>query len=136
ELPMKNLIRLAMFFAVASLALGCRVETSLVRAVKAGDLETVKSILSRDSVNVDEAVGQEGMTALMYAANWSSPAIMEELIRYGADVNKRSMVSRTSMHYAAIIGKTDNLDVLIRHGAFIDGPSAKEYTPLMSAAES
>ena len=68
ELPMKNLLRLAMFFAVASLALGCRVETSLVRAVKADDLETVKSILSRDSVNVDEAVGQEGMTALMYAA--------------------------------------------------------------------
>jgi ankyrin repeat protein len=58
--------------------------------------------------------------ALVYAAAWGQHAAMQELLNRGAEVNAIPAgfdFAGTPLHYAALHGRRDTVDWLLRHGA-------------------
>lgn len=74
---------------------------------------------------------REGETPLMLAALIGDLAIMEKMIKRGADVNKTGW---TPLHYAASKGQVPAIRLLLENSAYIDAESPNGTTPLMMAA--
>jgi ankyrin repeat protein len=60
-------------------------------------------------------------------------AIIEALLRHGAEINFQDRYDATPLNYASIYGLTGFADMLIYYGAEIDKKSYDGTTPLMSA---
>lgn len=69
---------------------------------------------------------------LMMAALKGHTAIVKELIRRDADVNKPGWAP---LHYAATGAHLEIMELLLEHHAFIDAESPNGTTPLMMAAQ-
>ena len=107
--------------------------TALLWAVRYDDLERA-DVLIRAGAKVS-AGNRDGATPLQLAALNGSAAMIEKLIKAGADPNARLTSSGdTALMMAARTGKTSALDVLLESGANVN---AKESwggtTPLMWA---
>jgi len=87
-------------------------------------------IASGEDINMQD---QSGKTALMHAAQKSSPDIVNFLINNGADVNVKTLNDVTALHYAARNKKSEIVRILIENGADIDGKDFSGFTPLMRA---
>jgi ankyrin repeat protein len=108
--------------------------TALLWAVRYDDLDTA-DMLIRAGAKVS-AANRDGATALQLASINGSPAMIEKLIKAGADPNMPLTSSGdTALMMTARTGKTSALNVLIESGANVN---AKESwggtTPLMWAA--
>jgi ankyrin repeat protein len=82
-------------------------------------------IASGEDINMQD---QSGKTALMHAAQKSSPDIVNFLINNGADVNVKTLNDVTALHYAARNKKSEIVRILIENGADIDG---KDFSGLL-----
>lgn len=58
-----------------------------------------------------------GDTTLSYAAAERSPGMMALLLDNGAEINRRNRRGRTPLMEAALWGRTENAQILLRHGA-------------------
>jgi ankyrin repeat protein len=80
-------------------------EDLLFQAVKAGDLQKVRTLLKEvegSSLNVrDESV----CAPIHYAACLETTEVLEALIEAGADLNRRDEHEWTALHYAAFDGR-------------------------------
>jgi ankyrin repeat protein len=81
-------------------------------------------------VDVNQAEGNEGRTALMQAVWLGNLKNIKLLIDSGADVNAKDKHGRTALMEAAYWGYVDAVNMLIEAGADIDAKSDLEMTAL------
>src|SRR5262249_2747398 len=90
--------------------------TALHWAVRADDLETA-DLLLRAGANVS-AANREGVMPMQLAATNGSAAMIERLIKAGADPNASlSKFHDTALMFAARTGKADAIKVLVDNGS-------------------
>ncbi len=105
------------FWLVQSAEAGDR-EDKLVKLAGKGDVDGVRSLLDQ-GVNVNAKDSALGCTALVYAAQWDRPDVVQLLLARGADIN---MIGDgyTPLTMAASLGKTDIVRILIDKGADVN----------------
>jgi ankyrin repeat protein len=115
----------------------------LGRAVRGGDVDTIRSFLARDPrLARAELVDRKGgsRTLLHLVADWpgyfpNGPQIVRLLIQAGADPSFRHPVrcNETALHWAASSDDVDVAAALIDGGADIEVPGGSIGTPLANA---
>jgi ankyrin repeat protein len=109
-------------------------ETPLMEAARRGNLATVRALLSNKAdPNARESNG--GQNALMWALSQRHSAVVDELIKGGADVHAGSKTGFTPLMFAAQQGDVDSTSILLRGGAKPNDAQPKTaLTPLMIAS--
>ncbi len=104
-------------------------ETPLHVAVSSGQSVFVQLLLDKGAdVRVATSRGQ---TSIHTATEQGDFQILTTLLNYGFDcANLTDKKGWTPLHIAAQKGKTDCIELLIRHGGNVDAASADEKTPL------
>ena len=82
------------------------------------------------------AKDNDGLTALMVAANNRNSEVVQELINAGADVNAKSFVGMTALMFAAKKGDSKITKALMNAGADVNAKDMNGSTPLIYAATS
>ena len=102
--------------------------TPLHKAIDAGDMEKVKTMLSEvDSV---DSLLSDGSTALIHAISRKRSDLIPHLLSLDADVNKEDISGTTPLHYAALHGDINLVKLLIEKGAEISVKNNAGFTPL------
>ena len=93
-------------------------EDNLVNLAGKGDVDGVRSLLDQ-GVNVNAKDSALGCTALVYAAQWDRPGVVQLLLARGADIN---MIGNgyTPLTMAAFVGKAEIVRILIDKGADVN----------------
>lgn len=107
-----------------------RVNAELLDAAEKGDAPKVRQLLqARADVDVEDT---NGWTPLIFAAKAGNEAIVELLVRKGADVNHRSTteIGTTVLGFATGGNNPAVIDYLLTHGADINGKARNGTTPL------
>jgi ankyrin repeat protein len=107
--------------------------TILHNAVREGNIEIVKYILSQDAdVNIKNGGGETALQIAIYTNN-------EELIKYlvsnGADVNAKGVYDETPLHDAIKKGKIEIVKYLVSHGANLNTKNSIQESPLYAAVK-
>lgn len=132
---MKLSKRFCLVLALMFLAFGCKKkpaampERPLYRAVKAGNIEDVRSLIA-EGADMD---GHDGgyNSPLHVSIQEGHKQIAEVLMDSGADINaRRGRGGRTPLHWAVIEGYKDICELLIAKGADIDAGDDLGDTPL------
>jgi uncharacterized protein len=109
-------------------------ETPLMEASRRGNLATVRMLLSKNA-NPNARESNGGQNALMWAISQRQSAVVEELIKHGADVQAGSKTGFTPLMFAAQQGDDDSTRILLRAGAKPNEAQPKTgLTPLMIAS--
>jgi ankyrin repeat protein len=109
-------------------------ETPLMEASRRGNLATVRLLLSKNA-NPNTRESNGGQNALMWAVSQRQAAVVEELIKHGADVQAGSKSGFTPLMFAAQQGDEDSARILLRAGAKPNDAQPKTgLTPLMIAS--
>lgn len=104
---------------------------AMVDALRAGNRQAFLKFAA-DDPKLLNARGPEGSTPFMYAVLYGDAALLEDLLKKGADPNARNDAQATALMWAATdIEKTR---VLLAHGADVNAQSEEPRTPLMIAA--
>ena len=126
-------------FAVLALALASApavaaraADAPLVDAVKAGDVEAVRSLLA-DGVAAGAAEA-DGTTALHWAAHHDHLAIAQLLLDAGSAVDATNRYGVTPLALASLNGSTPMITRLLEAGADPNRANPEGETPLMTAA--
>ena len=124
------------FVAIGVLLIGAPVvvaaELPLIEAVKAGDGNTVRSLLA-NGVAVDSSE-PDGTTALHWAAHHNHEDIAQLLLASGATVDGVNRYEVTPLALAALNGSAGMIEGLLEAGADPNRPNPEGETPLMTAA--
>jgi ankyrin repeat protein len=108
--------------------------TALHWAAYRDDLEMAKLLLAAGA-NVQSVTREGGITALLMACQNGSAAMIEALLRAGADSNAVKSNGTTPLMMAAASGSVDAVKALLDHGANLNTKeSAHGQTALMFAA--
>ena len=122
---------IACLLSVVSLS-GAVSDLGLVSAVKEGDSEVVRSLLTEDAdVNAPQP---DGATALLWAVNRDDLDIAELLIRAGANVNTANLYGITPLSVACTTRNTAMVEKLLEAGATPNTTQDTGETPLMTCA--
>lgn len=104
---------------------------AMVEALHAGDLAGFRKSAAEDPRLLNER-GPEGSTPFMYAVLYTGVPVLEQLLKQGADPNKKNDANATALMWAATdLGKTQ---LLVAHGADVNARSSDMRTALMIAA--
>ena len=104
---------------------------ALVEALRRGDLQQFMKSVAEDPKLLNTR-GPEGSTPFMYAVLYTDAPTLEQLLKQGADVNKRNDANATALMWAAT--DLEKTRVLVAHGADVNARSSDMRTPLMIAA--
>jgi ankyrin repeat protein/beta-lactamase regulating signal transducer with metallopeptidase domain len=108
-------------------------DASLHEAVKAGDIEQVRSLLSKGAgVNAKD---KKGRTSLHWATWHGRREAAQVLIAKGANVNEADASGQTPLHIAANFGTKFVPELLLAKGAYISARDIAGNTPLHAAAD-
>ncbi|KAF5294357.1 hypothetical protein FQR65_LT10810 [Abscondita terminalis] len=105
--------------------------SELVWGIKNGDLEQVKDIIEKKSVNINEEI--DGRPPILYAADYGQADVIEYLIHLGADVNSKDKHGITAILAAIWEGHKDCVKLLLEKGAKKDGVAPDGTTYIDSA---
>lgn len=108
--------------------------TALHWAAFNDDLETTKALLAAGA-NVKVSTREGGITPLFMACTNGNPAIIEALLKAGADANSVKANGTTALMLAASSGNAQAVKILLDRGAKVDAREAVHgQTALMFAA--
>ena len=108
------------------------IDVSLIEAVKAGDGQTVRTLLKqRSNVNAAEP---DGMTALHWAVRANDTETVQLLLRAGANAKAGNRYGVTPLSLAAVNGNAGLMEALIKAGADPNTATPEGETVLMTAA--
>ena len=103
-------------------------------AAEYGEERMVRYLIVKRNICKPQCLSTSGYTPLHYAAKGSSPHVVIELLRLGANVNARGMTDgNTPLHLAAEAGSPYTIRVLLEHGADRNVINSKQQTPLQVA---
>lgn len=105
---------------------------SLVDAAIAGDLDAVRASIA-DGGDVNRAE-PDGTTPLLWAAYYSHPSVVAELLGHGADPDAANRFGVTPLLQAARMGDAETMRVLLDGGASIVVEDSPLESPLHAAA--
>ena len=105
-------------------------ETAVTTSAEAQELEKIKTIV-KNSPDLINAKSENGRTLLHKAAEAGQVMVAEFLLANGADVNIEDTSSDTPLILATSNGHKAMVELLLKHGAKIDGT---RRTPLHAAA--
>ena len=91
----------------------------LHQAAREGDLESIKSILANEKIEVDSTL-DNSYTALAYASAGGHVSVAKELLAQGADVNLQTRFSKSPLNHAIGGGSQEACELLIDAGARLD----------------
>ena len=77
----------------------------------------------------------QGWTLLLYATVVGFVEGVRLLLKYGADIEKCNMLSRSPLYYAVLYGNIETVVILLNAGAKVDVKDGQDVTPLMVAAQ-
>ncbi|HUS09163.1 MAG TPA: ankyrin repeat domain-containing protein [Pyrinomonadaceae bacterium] len=89
---------------------------ALLRAARAGNADTVRSLLSSPNVDVN-GVDENGNTPLIEAARFGHDEVVTALLIAKADVNSKNDEGKTALMLAAEAGHDETVRVLTQAGA-------------------
>ncbi len=131
---MNKMICLFLVSILLALVLPAQAEEEIHVAVRAGDLEQVKSLITDMPSLVDKIEGRN-FRPIHFAADRDEIAIMTYLINAGADLNAGDADGDTPLHWAVLQGHVNAVKLLLDHGAEINKVNLNEITPLHFAAQ-
>ncbi len=113
--------------------------SEIFEAAADGDLEKVKKLVNAnpDLVNSKDNDGGPGLyreTALHMAALYDRTDIVKFLLANKADVDARSVDSKTPLYWAALTGHKDVAELLLANGADVNATGNDGEAPLHAAA--
>lgn len=106
--------------------------SSLVDAVRAGDAQSVRSML-RQKVDVNQP-SADGTTPLHYAVQREDLAMVDLLLKSGADAKAVNRYGVPPLAVAAVNGHADIMKRLLDAGADPNAGMSPDETPIMTAA--
>jgi ankyrin repeat protein len=125
---------LAWLVLLLLLPLHTHAASSLIDAVKAGDAQTIRTLLKqRPDIN---AIEPDGMTALHWAVRNDDVESTQLLIRAGANVKTPNRYGVTPVSLAATNGNATIVDMLLQAGADANSALPEGETVLMTASRS
>lgn len=104
-------------------------QQDLWNAVVAGDVDSVRTVVENNEVNVNAHSSDSGATMLTVAVFLGHDEVVELLIDHGADVNMRNRDQATALHSAVFMGRARSAMMLIEAGADADAPDGMMQTP-------
>lgn len=112
----------------AWLAEGVNVDSELMNAISAGDLERIGFLIEKGaSVNKKDGLGH---LPLHFAASQRRSDAMERLIAMGADVDARDGDGMNPLLHAVNMNHVPSIELLAKAGANLEAGTEKGYTPL------
>jgi ankyrin repeat protein len=105
------------------------VDDRFYRAIRGDDLGALGALVAERGANVRSTAG---LTPLMMAAAFGSPAAVKLLVEAGAAVNAAGAADLTALHLA--LNDESIVRLLIEHGANVHARSVRGRTPLLIAA--
>lgn len=123
-------VMLATCMLVAALAIQDRPDDLLHRAVEAGDIETVSTLIEQGA-DVNARMGD--WTPLHRAAA-GHVAIARRLLAAGAEVDAQGTAGWTPLHRAVKMGQGEMATLLLANGADVHAKGIDGWTPLLRAA--
>lgn len=123
-------MRLFKLTCILALAAASASSEEIHVATKAGDLETIQSLLA-EGVPVDQASTRDtstiGASPLLVAVKWGRREVAEALLDAGANPEFRPPdQGMTPMAMAAQYGRADILEMFLERGANPDGPAGAD----------
>jgi ankyrin repeat protein len=110
--------------------------TPLYASVRVGDLELVSRFLDLGSLPNEEVFVDNGCSKVVHVASThQQPAILEELLKYGANLNARCLSCPSSLMAAVKLQRLETMEILIKAGANISEPDYFGRTPLSRAKD-
>lgn len=109
------------------------VDSRLLNAACDGDLAKAKKALAKHGD--PDAIDGLDTSALRWAARFSHPHIVEELVKAGAKINLQSKTGWTVLMEAIVAGSTEIVEFLINHGADVNARTFVNASPLYFAEE-
>lgn len=107
----------------------------MIEAAKNGETETVIQLIREKGVQLNTR-NNNGVTALIFAANNGHYNLVKELLDVGASIEDKSNNGMTSLNWACKWGHFDVAALLVARGADIATSDIEGMTPLMWASKS
>ena len=114
----------------------------MIKAVKEGNVATVKKLLNAGFA-LEKSIHSHGnMTLLMYAASSGSHDVISFLLSQGADLSARDSVGQTALHHCCRSNSVKSLCLLISNiresekKDLFEARSNGGVTPLIAAIQS
>ncbi|KAL8562189.1 hypothetical protein ACOMHN_005174 [Nucella lapillus] len=110
---------------------------SVFESVKSGCLESVRSVVGEEGVEVLSARDDQGHTPTHWACLGGHTSILRYFIENKVNVNESSMdqLGSRPIHWAAVKGQIAVADILIQTGVSVDALDNKGCTPLIVACQ-
>ena len=109
--------------------------SALICATCYGSMGAVRSLIRRGA-NIEAAQGWHLGTAFIMAAHSGNIAILKELLNAGANMNAKTLLGETALHYAAKHGYQGIVKLLIEQGADTQLSDLSGFTPYEAAVDS
>ena len=107
---------------------------TIFEAVKNGNLDAVKNILSQDA-SLANSPDENGNCPVSLALSGANTELVRLLIQKGADVNLKNNYGFTPLHIAADKNQIEIGKILIEAGADLNAVSRYQTTPIFNAIE-
>ena len=122
--------------AIADYLRSAGADLDIFEACVAGDSAHVEQLLQKDRSLV-RAYSKDGWTPLHLAAFFGRKPVVEVLLKYGADINARSLnpMGNMALHAAAAGRSNDVAAVLVANGADVNARQQGGWTALHAAAQ-
>ncbi|MEO0249954.1 MAG: ankyrin repeat domain-containing protein [candidate division WOR-3 bacterium] len=101
-------------------AVGAQGVTPLIWVLTTHNLKAVEHLL-KSGANPNYRDPERGVSAMYFASGGNNPKLLELLLKYGGDPNLRGENTETMLQVAASECRRENIDILLQHGADING---------------